>query len=1145
MKEEEDSDVQSEEIEELPVDDSPAEALPLPEEARLPLYKAFGLSEIVRKRAFFPGLLEIPKDKTHWSVAILFILLAYLLSFYVRLEWIGFAEATYVENGETKFVRPNMVQNGVAVANTHDSFYFGSILQKAHLGMHQNNNLLPSALYSGMITALPYALLQLFPSLTIEQLLLWLPVWVAGFVCIPIVLIGRLYGSTVWGFFAACLAGITHSYYNRTLAGYYDTDMFSITIPAFALYFLLGASRRESLRFALAAAVTLYLYRFFYASGQAITGSLALAFVGYRVGLIALDFLSARTKGERGDLFGPSTIFTCKASILIGWATYAEAWSYGSAIESSPARFWMGLLALPLGWVLLNFLRTEKRDSLPEDRVALEEEEQPWGAKPSLKAGLPSFYLPAPALAAITGIFLICVMLFGGVQGKIFAKLTRYVAAGEGAAMATSAQKGYHLQFTDVLSTVREAGEIESDVVRNRILADAPSCSCGRCLPKAKKEAVRKALLSIDKNATNPAWEKKLLASREAAIEEGKIKEAEEIQSKIDEINEAKQAGGSLDSIPTAFLGLLGFGLLVLWRWEFCMGIPFAAIAYYCFQGKVGLRFTVHVGNIAALGVTFLALVLIWFLVRAIMSQASRGKPSFSIVPVGKLASLLLVGGLVFFLCRPNIQHARNYKSHVVYPGETVEALQALDRNSTADDFVVTWWDYGSGSWFYGGARTFTSPAHQTVDNFLTSEILRSTSQLKAANLCRLKAETYVNLHDEETPPSGYTTAVQALFKDGSPDLSFYPGLLADAAKPDFPLPSKTRDVYLFFPFEILRIFPTIMGFSTRNLFMAKQLHQYPGGRVPKPVTFLRGARRQGRSIAFDNGFSLDYRGVLLTKSRTSAAPYREILVADSSGDSARKVQFVDFDGLRIPSKPDRASPQRLLFLPEQGDLLLLSSDFFRSTLAKRFLLDRFDKEVYAHPAFAGSANLRRSGYMTQADWTTGSGSKITLSMRGGYRIQADLKTGLANLPGLKAPVKFSYHQCIHDSSGRLVKVPSKIVGGARYHLIRSNLPAFLGGRTYTVPKDGMTLRQIAAAHGSKPEMLASENSLELEDTLQAGETVEIPSRGYKVIPAWFFMADEIFKSLLVQGFLMENLDPELFQPVYRTPWGKVYRVLR
>ena len=104
---------------------------------------------------------------------------------------------------------------------------------------------------------LPYWLVQVFPDLSIEMLLLWIPVYVAGFVCVPLVLIGRLYGSHAWGFLAACLAGVTHSYYNRTLAGYYDTDMFSITIPAFALYFLLGASRRKSLNYALGAAITL------------------------------------------------------------------------------------------------------------------------------------------------------------------------------------------------------------------------------------------------------------------------------------------------------------------------------------------------------------------------------------------------------------------------------------------------------------------------------------------------------------------------------------------------------------------------------------------------------------------------------------------------------------------------------------------------------------------------------------------------------------------------------------------------------------------------------------------------------------------------------------------------------------------------
>ena len=70
-------------------------------------------------------------------------------------------------------------------------------------------------LQNGMITALPYWLIKLFPNLTIEQLLLWLQC-ISGLVCIPIILIGRLYGSSVLGFGAACLAVVTHSYYNRT-----------------------------------------------------------------------------------------------------------------------------------------------------------------------------------------------------------------------------------------------------------------------------------------------------------------------------------------------------------------------------------------------------------------------------------------------------------------------------------------------------------------------------------------------------------------------------------------------------------------------------------------------------------------------------------------------------------------------------------------------------------------------------------------------------------------------------------------------------------------------------------------------------------------------------------------------------------------
>ena len=84
----------------------------------------------VKSRGFASGIIKLPKDNLPVSITLLLILFAYLLSFWVRLEWIDYAQSSYLnENGETVFLRPNMVKDGVALPNTHDSFYFGSLVQ--------------------------------------------------------------------------------------------------------------------------------------------------------------------------------------------------------------------------------------------------------------------------------------------------------------------------------------------------------------------------------------------------------------------------------------------------------------------------------------------------------------------------------------------------------------------------------------------------------------------------------------------------------------------------------------------------------------------------------------------------------------------------------------------------------------------------------------------------------------------------------------------------------------------------------------------------------------------------------------------------------------------------------------------------------
>ena len=1033
------------------------------------------LTSAIKDRGFGKGLIDLPKDYSPWSVTLVLILLAYLLSFWVRLEWIDYAQANYTnEQGETVFLRPNMVKEGVALPNTHDSFYFGSIVQKAALGMHQSNNLLPGVYKNGMITALPYWLITLFPDLSIEHLLLWLPVYVAGLVCVPIVLIGRLYGCSFWGFAAACLAGITHSYYNRTLAGYYDTDIFAITSPAFSVYFLLAASRNLSLRYLLAAVISLLLGRFFYGSIQAVTCSLCIGFMSYRIGLSVFDTWLDRKGSGAGlkQIFdGLSTPFTLSTILLMSWVLFAEVWSSGGFIEQNPKMFFLGV-SLPVIMLVGSFTSLKakifKVYSIPFVSKA----------KP--------IFVTLFLLTVAVGVFPFTNMgPFSGTWSKITGKLQSYSIVGKtGATMGGDSDA---LKFLDVKTTIREASKIPFEVVRNRILADTPTCSCPRCMP-------------------------------------GGLKNASFV-------------------LPASILGLIGLGLLILRYWEFCITLPFLAIAYNCFKGAVGLRFTVHVGNYAAIGLTFFLIVLIWGVVRLVAKERMK---SDVFKKRSGWVSLGLVALLVAWFATPNLQHAANYHSHVVYPIKTMEVLEELNNASDPDDFVVTWWDYGSGCWYYGNTRTFTSPAHQTIDNFLSSEILRSTSSLQAYNLARLKTETFIRLQEERkiNGKSDYYTAVQAIFRDGSPEQLFYQGFLADASKPGFSLPPKTQETFLFLPYEILRIFPTILSFSSRNLYFSGNAGSNASNLSEPPMTILRGGRREGVSYAFNGGYRLNRRGDLLIEgAQNGMISYGQAFEIDPLGGPARMVDSVSVDGLTVGLKNNPAVGRRLVHIPHLNELIIMSADTFRSSFARRYLLSRFNEDVYTHPLFEKGADPRKQPFFTQADWVTSQGSKIILNMRGGYKIEADLSQNLAKLPNSPTPIPFSFHRKLHDpKTAKLMDVPSIQKDGARFHLIQTTLPYFSGDRNYKVPKNNSKISEIATIHRLPPSALSSYNGIDDSMPLDAGDDLVIPGLGYQLGQAWFFMDDEAFQSVLVQGYFMENLNDQYFEKVFSNAWGKVYK---
>ena len=130
-------------------------------------------------------------------------------------------------------------------------------------------------------------------------------------------------------------------------------------------------------------------------------------------------------------------------------------------------------------------VQEQSKDGSLEQKWSVGEKKQKYSNWPSIRISF--FVLPILSL-----IFSAFALSSGDIRGKVFAKLDRYVSAGKGVSLQSqNKEKGYSLSYLDVFSTVREASGIPKEVVRNRILADSPSCSCPRCLPaKDKKDAI-------------------------------------------------------------------------------------------------------------------------------------------------------------------------------------------------------------------------------------------------------------------------------------------------------------------------------------------------------------------------------------------------------------------------------------------------------------------------------------------------------------------------------------------------------------------------------------------------------------------------------------------------------------------------------
>lgn len=207
-------------------------------------------------------------QEEHTSLRTLFILIAvaYLFSITMRFIWVNKVNSV-----------PQFHWNNELMINTNDGYFFAEGARDLLQENHEEHDLSPIDNPMSIITAL---LSKIIP-ISFETLILYMPSFIGSLIVIPLILIGRALNQTTMGFIAALIGSIAHSYYNRTMTGYYDSDMLNIVLPVMETYSLILALTHQRNRYLIPITVSIAVYQWWYPQAYALDTALFIMIIGY------------------------------------------------------------------------------------------------------------------------------------------------------------------------------------------------------------------------------------------------------------------------------------------------------------------------------------------------------------------------------------------------------------------------------------------------------------------------------------------------------------------------------------------------------------------------------------------------------------------------------------------------------------------------------------------------------------------------------------------------------------------------------------------------------------------------------------------------------------------------------------------------
>ena len=191
------------------------------------------------------------------SVIILLVLFTIVFAFRAHAADLAMfpddAKAEYVDaNGLPYFSEMDSYFNLRMTENYMDHGYFGDkLVNGSGWDMHsyypsgrEVGNYQPMIAY---VTVALYNLFNLFTSMSITEVAFWTGAIIASFAVIPTYIFVRRLTNDYGAIVASLLVGLGPNYFAHTFAGFFDTDMFNVTLPLFFILFFIECVRSKNL----------------------------------------------------------------------------------------------------------------------------------------------------------------------------------------------------------------------------------------------------------------------------------------------------------------------------------------------------------------------------------------------------------------------------------------------------------------------------------------------------------------------------------------------------------------------------------------------------------------------------------------------------------------------------------------------------------------------------------------------------------------------------------------------------------------------------------------------------------------------------------------------------------------------------------